>query len=311
MLGYCFLSDGFSKIAKISNAEQKLRKTLDLKFPIHFWTSNYNSSETKYKFICTPICLSGPRSFEELHMEISKFNKIDHFGGAYIQTRAKLTSINDIQETYNDKIVSYRTVYYLLHTWSMDDWYSRMKRDSRSRFKKLAEYCDVSHITIERVSFGESIDGELATQLSSKYHLTASERNFSSSYRFSAEQFLSLLNDPSWALIVVHANNDVIGFCIIGETEVDWDYTFAVSRPFHFDVSRLLIKKAFEFAKENNKNLCLGGGISENDQLSDFKSRMGTEAVRLANFKIISDKLLSFIGHSRFISYKTRRWPDA
>ena len=80
--------------------------------------------------------------------------------------------------------------------------------------------------------------------------------------------------------------------------------------PSKIDVSRLLIYFGFCLAKSEQKDLCLGGGIVENDNLSSFKLRMGSEPVKLVNLKLICKNLLHDIGRSNFQAYQNKRWPD-
>ena len=94
MTEYCFNSDGFCKIANITSPSLNIRKQFNIGFPIHFWSSKYRSISKNYKFICTPICLSGPRTIDELAVAIAQFSKVNNFGGAYIQTRLQTNLIN-------------------------------------------------------------------------------------------------------------------------------------------------------------------------------------------------------------------------
>lgn len=310
MMRNCFFSAGFSKLVKLRSEELILSESKNLNFFVHHLKKDYDTSGKVLDFFLTPICLSGPQNLNDLVHVIKMFQSFDRFGGAYVQTRIERQKTIELKSERIDWIPGYRTAFYLRHSWSKDSWIRSMRRDSRSRFNKALKDFTSKNISIERYSFSEGIEFQVAEELANLYLLTADQKNFRKSYRFEALDFWEVLNDNSWCLHIVRQKSNIIGFSIIGDTGIELDYTFSVSMPSKIDVSRLLIYFGFCLAKSEQKDLCLGGGIIENDNLSSFKLRMGSEPVKLVNLKLICKNLLHDIGRNNFQAYQNKRWPD-
>lgn len=262
-----------------------------------------------YDFFWTPICLSGPRDAQEVVKALVALRNIENFGGAYIQTRVALDEMPTVH-SFRKHHISYRTIFQLDTFSSESDWFNSMKRDSKSRFKKAFTLISQKNVAIQNYLDLEEVDPKVLIECYEIYMETSEIKNFHDNYKFDYKDFVGLLTSNLWYLSTLRCGGDILGFSIIGNTTHDLDYTFAASKTSQYDVSRMLILNAFRLGKRYQKNVCLGGGIFEGDALEEFKCRMGTKSVKLANIKLVGNHLIDDVGDDNFSNLELRRWPS-
>lgn len=305
----CFLSPGFKSLAGVSDEDDQIRDLMGIKFPIVFSNSKAHSSNFSL-YAITPICLSGPILVEHLYEALAKLKDVEKFGGTYLQTRLDFDKVSRNLLSANNIHISYRTVYELDTGLAQEQWFQLMKRDSKSRFKKVLKDLNDNTLSCDFHDFNTIVNDATITDIYQIYQTTANLKGFGSSYQFSGNDFANLLADNSWALLAIRQEGKMLGFAILGDTSKDIDYTFAATTKSAFDISRALILCAFNISKNLKKNLCLGGGISENDELAIFKQRMGSSTTKFLNLKLISSPLLDEVGDRYFNEYECKRWPN-
>jgi len=278
-----------------------------VEFPLKFYENCFHS-ETYNNFATTPICFSGPYREPDLLTALSQLNSIRNFGGCYLQTRLALEEHNSLPKN-EQMIISYRTVYNLQTDLSFSDWLHLMKRDSRVRFKKAMTDLNAGILIPTFYDFHDTVEPKVIDEIWRIYATNSLKNNFSSSYKFTAKQFHQLVQDPAWCLLTINLETEIVGFAIIGDAEIELDYSFAIAQDSPYEVSRALIICSFERAGNKQKQLCLGAGIYEGDKLSAFKARMGSAPKKYLNLKLISDNLLAEVGAEYFYKYQNERWP--
>lgn len=305
----CFNTYQFKNLVNINTLGGSQQTLLHMRFPLHWKRAVSGSSNKPYDFFWTPICLSGPRDTQEVDKAIAAFQNLENFGGAYLQTRTTLDQIG-IAHTFRKYHVSYRTTFHLDTCSCESDWFKSMKRDSRSRFKKASEFLLKNNVVVENYFGSEAIESEILKSCYEIYAKISKAKHFHVNYKFEFKDFATLLTSDLWYLSTLTYEGEILGFSIIGNTMHNLDYTFAATKSKEYDVGRILILNAFRLGKRYKKNVCLGGGITEGDALENFKTRMGTKAVKFSNIKLVGNKLLDDIGNDNFINLEMQKWPN-
>lgn len=281
-----------------------------MKFPLHYKCAYLGPKSSLYEFYWTPICLSGPKTDEELENCLKYFEENPEFGGAYLQTRLGYHGVEQLNYLGKRIHLAHRTVFHLPTQKSEKDWFSSMKRDSKARFSKIQKELDENRLTIRNYDFADEVDLSTLETCFEIYCNLAVKNGFRPQYRFIFDELFMLISSEKWCLHTINVDEHIVGFSVLGDTGYDIDYTFAATLPSPYDVSRALILSAFRFGKSLQKNVCLGGGIVEDDELAMFKLRMGTDVAKFVNLKICGKALYMEAGEKFFENYKTRRWPD-
>ena len=258
------------------------------------------------EFLITPICLSGP-DIESISIldNISDLN----ISGGFIQTRYASNDSNCFIQTnqfiaFKDRRYNYRIDLRI----SDSDYIKKMKPDARQRIKKLLK------------NFGS--DTELCKTNSAKdiqtfasiYEDTAERVNFSLAYRFDKKDWEVLLSDEAWSLYLLKFKNEVISGCIVSrQRNNNYDFTFMAHKKDFNDAPRLLIFYLRNYLSGVFKDgfLDLGGGISENDSLANFKNRLGSDKVGFERIRFISKTFIEKykLEENQIQSYLGNIWP--
>ena len=185
--------------------------------------------------------------------------------------------IEDMKINTNDYRINYK---FNLNN-SIENLMNNQKRDCKQRLKKA----------INSICYKVNLSTDL-TNFTKQYKKLSDKNNFSLSYRFDIDNFKAMLKseDVVYLELIDNYNNFLSGgFFGICNQEVD--YLFGATSEIANDTIRLLIWEAIKkFKKDGLKSLFLGGGIQENDSLSVFKKRFGTEEVKCSLIKVIVNK---------------------
>jgi hypothetical protein len=174
----------------------------------------------------------------------------------------------------------HRTNYYINLKLSEDELMKLMKRDARQRLKKI----------------NKNIKYEISTPHTSdefiKHYTRISEvNNFTQKYRFTSEQLIGFSKITNINYIELKSEGDFIAGGLFGVNDDEVDYLYGANNPKFVDSIRLLIWNSVKYFKGKGcKKLFLGGGISEGDSLSYFKSRIGTYEQRCQTIMAILNK---------------------
>ena len=306
----CFNGPGFKKIARLDDINGAKLANVNTPFGLHWKFSDAYSVGKFYAFAWTPICLSGPYEVSDLYEAIHLLEALPNFGGAYLQTRVQYEEIKPPAFDSNRMILAYRTTFHLDQSLTEEEWFGKMKSDSRQRFKKAKNLLDEKQVVLQIFDSGSSIPKTIKKTAHELYCEQANIKQFADCYKFNFSEFSALIEDPNWILTTISLNDQLLGMSIMGRTANNLDYTFAVNKCSKFEISRALILSAFRKGKALKSNICLGGGINENDKLAIFKQRMGTSEIKFGNIKLISQKLLDDLGKNYFSDFTDRKWPN-
>lgn len=261
-------------------------------------------------FSITPICLSGPQENTQVQSFLSSCGSSEDFLGCYVQTRIPCENLDESALARGSYHVGFRTVYYIYPGLDIDGWLKKMKPDARARMNKALNAHKKRQLEIKCYDFIEQVPPQTINEIDQIYSKLALKNGFSDQYRFNFSNFYQLGNDPYWRVHVVYSHDEVVGFCIIGLLNGELDYTFAAANPnTKLEINRLLLFSAFELSNKMQLPICIGGGLREGDQLSQFKLRSGLSPLKLANFKFASKKYLDAVGLEHFDQAKQHRWP--
>ena len=196
----------------------------------------------------------------------------------YIQTKDFIKSLSESNDNLFD-ISRFRTNYFFDLNRSEEDAISEHKRDSRSRLRKVLR------------SKYEVITNSLNYNDFHHYYAANAERlNFSDKYFLDLKTIKNIANMIT--LIEIKSENGTfLASGIFAESENEVDYLYGSDSFERKDSIRLLVHEASNFYKSKGfKKLFLGGGISENDNLAQFKERMGTTEAKCCAIMGITSK---------------------
>ncbi len=258
-------------------------------------------------FIChTPICLSGPNVFDP-DLDFDLLYEVQNVVAGFIQTRQRVEQIkSNVERTSSKWLFSEetRTNFAIPLGLDLDSLLTRMKRDSKSRIKKiLKQYSNFSLTTTkspEDLQFFSSLYSKCANRLS-----------FSAQYRFELTNWLSLIEEHNWNLFILNFDDNPVAGCVTAKVNDGVDYTFMAYQSSELDFSRAMILFLYLHLSERESGfLSLGGGISENDALSKFKLSMGGEPQYFRRLKFANRKALNTGVSEKNVQEAMRlRWP--
>lgn len=278
-------------------------------FPYLIVTRENQAFPDGANFIISPICLSGAanfdieKTFSAIHIALPEHQ----LAGGFLQTRDTNCESNRFYQSDNWHIyIDSKTNYRMPLGLTDEELLVTMKRDSRSRSRKLLR--QASEYQTIKVEKG---DKSAINVFSTMYNDTAERVNFSEPYRFTQEQFSTLLSSDKWSLYLLKASGTIASGAIVADVNGGFDYTFMAYWPELLDVSRANILFLYKYLSEDNQGyLDLGGGISEGDALARFKLGIGGIETRFNRMRFISK------GYSAFSEFDAElekllqgRWP--
>lgn len=262
-----------------------------------------NSLFNKENFIITPICFSGPNNFD-----ISEFYEIVHeqlksfkIRGGFIQTRDTL-----VPESY-EIIFKWGVVFidsranYRFYLNDENDITMKMKRDSRLRVRKLLR--NKNEFSLIKA------DSEYEINAFAKlYSDNARDNRYSKFYSFAIDSWRRLLKSDDFNLFLLRYKGKIVSGAIITTIDNAYDYTFMAYSNIINDISRANLYFIYKMLKDKGTHLDLGGGISENDSLAQFKLSMGGHPIYFNRYRFIfnSDNEIFNKDH---IKYLMNVWP--
>tara|TARA_B100000519_G_C14220194_1_gene427136 strand:+ start:144 stop:1094 length:951 start_codon:yes stop_codon:yes gene_type:complete len=241
-----------------------------------------NSLYNKENFIISPICFSGPSYFEmsEFYEIVQEQLKSFNIKGGFIQTRDSLP-IKTAKVVYNwgavfiDTRTNYR--FYLNQT---DDIILKMKRDSRTRIRKLLKNKDEFSVSIADSKYEINIFLNL-------YLNNAKKNGYSKLYLFSNDSWYKLLESDDFNLFLLKYKGEIVSGTVISTIYDAFDYTFMAYSSIIKDISRANLYFIYKMLNDKGAYLDLGGGITENDSLSKFKLSMGGRPTPFKRYRFL------------------------
>lgn len=262
----------------------------------------------KNNFIVSPICLSGSHDIDfASELESGSLGKQGFFGG-FLQSRDHSEFSPGYSKAGNYLLYTdSRTNYRLNLDSDLDSLLKKMKRDSRSRVRKLLIKRHL--LKLKRIENNLDRNSEIFHRL---YNATATRSSFPSSYIFQKNQWKTLLKCDLWNLYFVEYDGDIVSGAIVANLPNSGsDYTFMGYDSSDIDASRANIILLYEqLSLDGKKFLDLGGGISEGDSLARFKKGLGSEKTLFKRVRFINLKeAISFADISDIKEVISRRWP--
>ena len=236
----------------------KSTKNFDLVTPINFQTS----LSTKF--------------WEEELKNIYEALKKEDAVSCYIQTKDNFDLENE------ELINSERSItnYFFNLQLSEEELLRNKSKSSRLRLKKVLK-------TLEY----ELVENHVSEEFFRAYTHISSNRMFSDKYLFSYEQFLNYTKVENIKYFELRSEGEFVSGGFFGVNGVEVDYLYGAGNSEHPDSIRLLIWEAVKYFKYAGKEkLFLGGGISQNDSLADFKKRLGTNEQECRTIMMVLDK---------------------
>ena len=162
----------------------------------------------------------------------------------------------------------YRTNFYFNLTLNEADLLKNLKKDARQRLKKA-----IKNISIKLVE-------DCVSECFYRNYARISLKNlFSSDYKFTNDQLSGFSNIGNIKYIELQSGGQFVAGGFFGFNHAEVDYLYGANSECYPDSIRLLIWEAIKYFKILGfKELYIGGGISENDSLASFKSRLGCNA---------------------------------
>ena len=180
-----------------------------------------------------------------------------------------------------------------------DELKARARKDSVRALKKRNN----GHLLIEFAS-----DDEDLSAFTSMYKRLNKARGIRNIYHFEDNNLRNLLNRPNWHLLKVFLGDCVIGFTIVAYHEGNVDQVALVYDQNVRDASRFVVYCSLEFATKNlfAEDYFMGGGISENDTLEEYKLSLGAQKKYASVVKYCSYDSLDYCDG---LQMKGVRWP--
>ncbi|MDC0993589.1 hypothetical protein OAS14_04465 [Alphaproteobacteria bacterium] len=151
-----------------------------------------------------------------------------------------------------------------------DELKKRSRRDSVRALKKWKN---------GKWSIKCTCDDEDLAEFASMYKRLNRARGISDLYHLEDNQLKNLLRHPNWHLLKVFSGNSVIGFTVIAQHEGNVDQVVLVYDHNERDASRFVVYGSLEFAVNDlaADDYFMGGGITENDTLENYKLSLGAQ----------------------------------
>lgn len=231
--------------------------------------------------VYTPIHFQKKINIDFTENDLDEISQIWKKAGCisvYMQSKNKLPKING--ETIN--IDHFRTNYYF--DLNQSEFISMMAKDARYRLRKIM-----------KSEYNLVFDNSLLPEFSENYSRISCSRKFSKKYQYNIGQFAKLLNNNNIDFIsIIDKSGKYMSGGLFAKSDDEIDYLYGSDSVDFNDSIRLLIYSAVLYYKQKNyTRLYLGGGVTENDSLATFKSRMGTISQKCSAIKLISDKELA------------------
>ena len=149
-----------------------------------------------------------------------------------------------------------------------DELIERARKDSVRALKK--RNCGNWSIKCTR-------DEEDLSEFLSMYKRLNKARGIADLYHFEGDKLRRLLTSPSWHLLKVYFEDFVLGFTIVARHGENVDQVVLVYDQNVRDASRFVVYCSLEFAANNlvAGEYFMGGGITENDSLEEYKLSLG------------------------------------
>lgn len=319
MVSFSYLMDnfvsGFATKAFINFSQglapkpAQLFNTLDeTSYPLYLRDSVAPLYKPKSLVCFTPICLSGATQYDEVADTEQLCQKYSALAGGFIQTRKVVDGINAnrpiLATSFGYIKQESRTNYQMELGLDLDSWLSSLKRDSRSRIKKIIRYQG----QFELINTKNVADIAAFCKL---YSQTSKRSAFSESYQFSEQQWHQLFTDENWQLFLLKHQSRVVAGCVVSRVSGGFDYTFMAHDPGVYDYSRAIIYFLYNYlSSQSSGYLSLGGGISENDSLARFKLGMGAAPVHFRRIKfVVTNRLQKNVSTNRLNELMEDKWP--
>lgn len=207
-------------------------------------------------------------------LDLKKFFFEKNYLSFYIQSKNCLKS--NIKNINTER---FRTNYYLNLELSEEEYFSSFNQLSKRLIKK---------VNIKNFTLKKSI---LSNEFIKHYNLLATNKKFSENYIYKDDQW-ELLKKCKDILFyeLIDINNNFIFGGLFGVDGKEIDYLYGCNSFKNKSGSRIFFMKVFNELKISGfKKLFLGGGVKENDSLSQFKISIGGMARKCSTIKCITD----------------------
>lgn len=267
----------------------KKESELDDLFPINI----QNISDTKDKIAYSPVGFTGPKSTQ-------LFN-------AYLDALLKKMDSENIVSLYllgrpSSENNEGRTNYIVDIKRDIESQISIMKKDSRSRSRKLLNLLQKTHISYDKAYISNFA-----------FNYSRLSKNFAKVYQFDEKSLDTLLQSDSISLMNVIDDKDqwLAGAFVGYDKNASFaDYLYSCTIESSEDLSRLLLLHIFqELSNQKISSFFLGGGIKENDNLARFKLSMGGIPRNAHIYKIVTNQD-KYKHYESIHPSTTRRFPN-
>ena len=212
---------------------------------------------------------------EELLFSIYSILKNSGAVSCYLQTKDYITS-SKLEYINIDR---FRKNYYFDLRANEETIISNMKRDAKQRLKK----------TLKKYTT-DIIENIVSEDFYNNYIQISDTNKFSKNYIFSYDQLKGFSKIKGIKYIEIRESGNFFSGGFFGYNNDEVDYLYGADSKDYPDGVRLLIFTAIQyFQKKNFKKLFLGGGISENDSLANFKLRQGTFEQKCSTIRAVLD----------------------
>jgi len=193
----------------------------------------------------------------------------------FIQVKDDFQVLNNI----NINTSRYITNYYFDLEVPYEKLLKNKSKSSRLKLKKILN--NLKYRVVEDL---------MSDDFYTNYYRISRKKSFSEKYKISKENFLKYTNVNTIKYIEIQENNQFVAGGFFGFNNDEIDYLYGSSSEAYPDAIRLLIWEAVKYFKEKGqKRLFLGGGITPNDSLADFKRRLGTMNQKCRSIKMVVD----------------------
>ncbi len=225
-------------------------------------------------FLITPICLSGPSSFDErtdFKILLDQFEKFNICGG-FLQTRHSIEESEEFGRVENVEFFKDYRTNFRFNFDEVNVLLQKMHKSSKRYSKKIL--ADAENYTLKKIAHDDLDSIELFSKM---YHNTSVRLEFSESYKFELQSWISLLSSKISELYLLYYKDRLVSGTVINPVKGGFDYTF-VTHDLEFKNSgRANVLFLAKYLNQNSegKYMDLGGGMIEGDSLSRFKKELG------------------------------------
>ena len=208
-------------------------------------------------------------------VNLKNFFRKENYISFYIQTK------NNLKLDYkNIDLNRYRTNYFIDLKISKKNYYLSLNQLSRRLLKKVNE----NKFFLKKTDISEDFIYN--------YNLLAKNKKFSKNYIYTNQKWklLNKIEFIKYYQLIDSENNFIFGG-VFGIDDRSVDYLYGCGSHKYKGDSRVFFKLIFnEFKKLGFKRIYLGGGVYENDSLSQFKKSIGGKSYKCSTIRCITDE---------------------